>query len=73
MKGMSHIFDNITKDILHTLPSFAEFQNTVRTLTDLLSVEHYRSRLLGKHLAVGFSFVDRLAPKQRLLPCPVHS
>lgn len=56
MKGMSHIFDNITKDILHSLPSFAEFQNTVRTLTDLLSVEHFRARLLGKHWLALLAF-----------------
>lgn len=44
--GMSHIFDNITKDILHSLPGFSDFQSTLRTLTDLLSIEHYRSRFL---------------------------
>ena len=43
--GMSHIFDNITKDILHALPGFGDFQQSLRTLCDLLSVDHYRSRL----------------------------
>ena len=46
--GMSHIFDNITHDILKCLDNFPRFQDQLRTMVDLVSVDTYRSRPLGE-------------------------
>lgn len=50
--GMSHIFDNITKDVLKCLDEFPRFQEQLRSLVDLLSVEHYRSRPVAGNRSV---------------------
>ena len=50
--GMSHIFDNITKDVLKCLDAFPRFQEQLRSLVDLLSVDHYRSRPVAGNRSV---------------------
>ena len=55
---MSHIFDNITKSVLRDLSHFDSYQQSLRVIVDLLSIKHYRARLLDSlgRLSVSIPF-----------------
>ncbi|CAE7682610.1 unnamed protein product [Symbiodinium necroappetens] len=41
---MAHIYHNMTQDVLTAMPSYSEFQDMLRPLTDLLSNDFYREK-----------------------------